>query len=81
MKRDIPYAIILPIVVVCFAIVLMIWAMTGTSGGRVRSATDRTTGTVPTGANQDAIRAPLIPNNDTASDRARAASGPENKSR
>jgi hypothetical protein len=55
--------------------------MAGTSGGRVPSATDRTTGTVPTRANQDAIRAPLIPNNDTASDRARAASGPENKSR
>ena len=81
MKRDIPYAIILPIVVVCFAIVLMIWAMAGTSGGRVRSATDRTTGTVPTGSNQNAIRAPLLPNNDTASDGARAASGPENKSR
>jgi hypothetical protein len=81
MKRDVPYAIILPIVVVCFAMVLMIWAMAGTSGARVRSATDRTTGTVPTRSNQNAIRAPLIPNNNTASDSARAASGPENKSR
>jgi hypothetical protein len=54
--------------------------MAGTSGGRVRSATDRTTGTVPTGSNQNAIRAPLLPNNDTASDGVRAASGPENKS-
>jgi hypothetical protein len=33
MKRNVSYAIIIPIAVVCFAVVLMLWSMAGTNGG------------------------------------------------
>jgi hypothetical protein len=78
MKRNVPYAIVLPVAVVCFAIVLMIWAMSGTSGGR----SDNVSGNPSSATRQsseNAVRVPTVPSNDTASDSARG-SGPLNKS-
>jgi hypothetical protein len=34
MNRDVPYAIIFVIAMACVGVVLMLWAMEGTSGGR-----------------------------------------------
>jgi hypothetical protein len=79
MKRNVPYAIILPIAVVCFAVVLMIWAMSGTSGGRPDNASTTSNATT-TRTTENAIRPPAVPSNDTAGDSARI-SGPLNKSR
>ena len=81
MKRNVPYAIILPIVVVCFAVVLMIWSMAGTSGGGASNETRVTTGAAPSQVNGGAVRAPITPSNDTAGDSARTSAGPQNKSR
>ena len=79
MKRDIPYAIIVPIAMVCFAIVLMISAMSGTSGVRSDDSSRTTTGAA-TQSTETAVRVPTAPTNDAASDSART-SGPLNKSR
>jgi hypothetical protein len=79
MKRDVPYAIMLPIVVVCFAVVLMIWATSGTSGGRSDNVAG-TTGAASTPPTVSAVRVPTGSNNDTAADSARTTS-PLNKSR
>ena len=83
MRRDIPYPIMVPIVVVCFAMILMIWAMSGTSGARIesRGPTATTTGTASLRPSENAVRAPAVPGNDTAGDSARATKGLENKSR
>jgi hypothetical protein len=80
MKRNVPYAIILPIGVVCFAFVLMVWAMVGTSGGRSDNPSGTTSGSAVSQRNEPAVRVPTLPNNDTASDSARTT-GPLNKSR
>jgi hypothetical protein len=77
MKRNVPYAIILPIAVVCFAVVLMIWAMSGTSGGRPDNASP-TSNATKTSTTQPAP--PTVPSNDTAGDSA-GISGALNKSR
>jgi hypothetical protein len=81
--RDIPYAIMVPIVVICFAMILMIWAMSGTNGGRLESQgpTASTTGTASPRPSGNAVRAPAASGNDTAGDSARATKGLENKSR
>jgi hypothetical protein len=79
MKRNVPYGIILPIAVVCFAVVLMVWAMVGTSGGRSENVSG-TSGSTATRHTEPAVRVPSIPENDTASDSARIT-GPLNKSR
>jgi hypothetical protein len=79
MKRNVPYAIIFPIGVVCFAVVLMVWAIVGTNGGRSDSASG-TSGSTATRQSEPAVRVPTIPNNDTAGDSARIT-GPLNKSR
>jgi len=79
MKRNVPYAIVAPIAVVCFAVVLMIWAMSGTSGGRSDNVSGAPT-PATTQPTEDAVRVPTVPSNDTASDSARG-SGPLNKSR
>jgi hypothetical protein len=73
MRRDIPYAIMVPIVVVCFAMILMIWAMSGTSGGRIESQGPiaSTTGTASPQPSGNAVRAPAAPGNDTAAALAR----------
>lgn len=79
MKRNVPYAIIFPIGVVCFAVVLMVWAIVGTNGGRSDNASV-TSGSTATQRNEPAVRVPTMPTNDTASDSARTT-GPLNKSR
>jgi len=79
MRRNVPYAVIVPIVMVCAAVALMFWAMQGTSGGGTR--TGETTGLTYTRPNNaDVVPAPTAPSNDTAADSART-SGPLNKSR
>jgi len=80
MKRDVPYAMIIPIAVVCFAVILMLWAMAGTnSGGRTRSG--ETTGSAYTRPNEMPVQAPTAPSNDTAADSARTANPQLNKRR
>jgi hypothetical protein len=79
MRRNIPYAMLVPIAVVCFAVVLMIWSLAGTSGGRPDRSTT-TTGSASSRTNEQPARVPTAPNNDTAADSARG-SGPLNKSR
>ena len=78
MRRNVPYAVLIPVVVVCVAVALMFWAMRGTSGGGTR--TGETTGIAYTRPNTAAVRAPTTPSNDTAADSARV-SEPLNKSR
>jgi hypothetical protein len=80
MPRNVPYAVIVPIVVICFAVALMFWAMGGTSGGG-STRTGETTGSASTRPTTDAVRAPVMPSNDTAADSARTPNTPLNKSR
>ncbi|MGY2907619.1 flagellar basal body-associated protein FliL [Bradyrhizobium sp. URHC0002] len=75
MKRNVSYAIIIPIAVVCFAVVLMLWSMAGTNGGGT------TTGSAYTRPNEMPVQAPTAPSNDTAADSARTPNTPLNKSR
>jgi hypothetical protein len=80
MKRNVPYAIIVPIAVVCFAVVLMLWSMAGTNGdGGTRSG--ETTGRAYTHSNEMPVQAPTAPSNDTGADSARTPNTPLNKSR
>jgi hypothetical protein len=82
MKRNVPYAIILPIVVVCFAVMLMIWSMAGTSGGGGgQEHPSSTTGNSSSQPNASPVRVPSVPNNDAGADSARTGNGPLNKSR
>ncbi len=81
MRRDVTYAVVVPIVVVCVAVILMIWAMSGTSGSQVQGPTAATTGTASTRTNDNAVRPPSAPSNDMAGDHARATKGPESSSR
>jgi hypothetical protein len=78
MRRNVPYAVIVPVVVVCVAVALMLWAMRGTNGGGTR--TGETTGIAYTRPNTDVVRPPTTPSNDTAADSARSER-PLNKSR
>jgi len=82
MRRDLPYAIIVPAVMVGFAVVLMIWAI---AGGGARSAGQGvaliTTGAAPSRPSDSAVRSPGPLGNDGAEDSVRAIRGPENKTR
>jgi amino acid transporter len=84
-RRNVPYALIVPIVVVCFAIVLMIWAFYGTTGPNQQSSLSRpqatTTGQAPARQTNQAVQAPVTPGNDAESDSARGGQAPLNKSR
>jgi hypothetical protein len=79
MRRNVPYALIIPIAVVCFAVALMLWSMAGTSGGG-GTKSGETTGSAYTRPNEMPVRAPTAPSNDTAADSARTNT-PLNKSR
>jgi hypothetical protein len=79
MRRNVPYAVIIPIVVVCVAVALMFLAMRGTSGGGAGNG--ETTGIAYSRPNTDAVRVPTTPSNDTAADSARTPDTPLNKSR
>jgi len=81
MRRNVPYAVIIPIVVVCGAVALMLWSMAGTSGGGGGTQTGETTGAAYTRPNVEPVRVPTVPSNDTASDSARTPNTPLNKSR
>ncbi len=78
LRKDVPYGIIVPIVVVCLAVVLMIWSFHGTSMGTQQSST---TGSAPPRQSQQAVQAPVSPTNDAASDSARGGQEPLNKDR
>ena len=82
MRRDLPYAIIVPAVMVGLAVVLMIWAISGGSGARMagQGLALTTTGAAPSRPSDSAVRA-LAPGNDGVGDSARATRGPENKTR
>jgi hypothetical protein len=82
MRRDLPYAIIVPAVMVGFAVVLMIWAIAG--GGGARSAGQGaaliTTGAAPSRPSDSAVRSAAPPASE-AGDSVRAVRGPESKTR
>ena len=79
MRRNVPYAVIVPIVMVCLAVVLMFLAMSGSGGGGTR--TGETTGAASTNPGTEPVRVPTVPNNDTAADSARTPDTPLNRSR
>jgi hypothetical protein len=83
MRRDVTYAVVVPIVVVCVAVILMIWAMSGPSGGRIegQGPTAATTGTASTRMNENAVRALPAASHDAADDGARATKGSQTKNR
>ena len=81
MNRNVPYAIIFLIAMVCFAVVLMLWAMEGTSSGRRELQASDTPRSAYTQPNASPVPAAPEPNNDARADSARESSGPENKSR
>lgn len=81
MNRNVPYAIVFLIAMVCVAVVLMLWAMEGTSSGRRELQASDTPRTAYTQRNASSVPAAPAPNNDTRADSARGSSGPENKSR
>ena len=83
MRRDLPYAIIVPAVMVGLAVVLMIWAISGGSGARMagQGVALTTTGAAPSRPNDSTVRSPVAPGNDGAGDGARTIKGPENKTR
>jgi len=68
MKRDVPYALVAIISGVAFAIVLMIWAMEGTSRGRLTVQTTppqtTTTGSANRQPNAIPVPAPTEPGDD-----------------
>ncbi|WP_407154214.1 hypothetical protein [Bradyrhizobium sp. STM 3557] len=88
MRASRPYAILIPIVVVVFAVALMIWSLADTHGpsGPSRQATggQQSTGSQTTGSasrnNQPSSAAPPAPANDAGSDSARG-NAPLNRSR
>ena len=68
MRRDLPVAIIVPAVMVGFAVVLMIWALSGSSGARMASPAPAvtTTGAVSPRPNDSAGRSPAAAANGAA---------------
>jgi hypothetical protein len=81
LKPNVPYAILIPIVVAVFAVGWMIWSMHGTSMGTQQSALQqsRTTGSaIPRQTNQPAA-APTAPANGAESDSWRGQHTPVNR--
>jgi hypothetical protein len=81
MNRNVPFAIIFLIAMVCVAIVLMLWAMEGTNSGRREFQASDTPRSPYTQSNVSPVPAVPAPDNDTRADSARGSSGPQNKSR
>ncbi|TYL99183.1 hypothetical protein FXB40_03480 [Bradyrhizobium rifense] len=81
MNRNVPFAIIFLIAMVCVAIVLMLWAMEGTSSGRREFQASDTPRSAYTQSNASPVPAVPAPDNDTRADSARGSSDPQNKSR
>ena len=68
LRPNLPYAIIVPIVIVGFALAWMIWSMHGTNMAAQQSAT---TGRAVSRQTEPPVAAPTAPANDAASDSAR----------
>lgn len=81
MNRDVPYAALFIFAAVFGAIALMLWAMAGTSGGRVQERTAQVKQSHQLRPSESPVPAPTAPNNDAAADSTRASPGPENRSR
>jgi hypothetical protein len=77
LRPDVPYAILVPVVVVGLAVALMIWSMHGTSMGTQQG---KTTGSAVHTHTGQPVAVPATPNNDAASDSWRGPQGPVNKS-
>ena len=78
MRRDLPYAIIVPAVMVGLAVVLMIWAISGGGGARMagQGVGLTTTGVAPSRPNDSTVRSPAASGNDGAGDGARGSTLP-----
>ena len=81
MNRNVPYAIIFLIAMVCVAVVLMLWAMEGTSSGRLQRQASDTPRSAYRSPNESPVPAAPLPSNDARADSVRGSGGPENKSR
>ncbi|MCA6100074.1 hypothetical protein ACVIWU_005854 [Bradyrhizobium sp. USDA 4509] len=81
MNRNVPFAIIFLIAMVCVAIVLMLWAMKETRSGRREFQASDTPRSAYTQPNASPVPAVPAPNNDTRADSARGSNSPQNKSR
>jgi len=85
MNPDKPYPVLVIAAFVGFAIVLMVWALTGTHGPTSMDAAQKslqTTGAaIPPASNEKAVPAPTAPSNETVGDSDRATQGPVNKNR
>ena len=85
MNPEKPYPVLVIAAFVCFAIVLMLWALIGTNGPASMDAAKKSpqpTGmAVPRVSDEKAVPVPGTPSNDTAGDSDRAAQGPVNKTR
>jgi hypothetical protein len=77
MKTDTPYAVAIIFAAVAFAVVLMIWSLAGTSGGR-QVATSPATTDIPRQTETPTAAAPL-PTNDARASSTRATKGPDFK--
>jgi hypothetical protein len=76
MNRDVPYAIIFVIGMVCLGVVLMLWAMEGTSSGRRQRQASDSPRSAYTQPSVSPVPAAPEPNNDTRAYSTRGSSGP-----
>ena len=76
MKRNVPYAIIVPIAVVSFAIVLMLFAMKGSNNNGQRVSPLETIGNAAKPSQEQPVRVPTTPGNDTSLDADRTPNYP-----
>lgn len=75
MNRDVPYAIIFVIGMACVGVVLMLWALEGTSSGRREHQAADTPRSAFTQPGASPVPAAPEPNNDTRAYSARGSSG------
>ncbi len=80
LKPNVPYAILIPIIVAAFAVGWMIWSMHGTSMGTQQSSTQsQTTGSAIHRQTNRPVAAPATPGSDAAGDSWRGQHTPVNK--
>ncbi|CCE07542.1 conserved hypothetical protein [Bradyrhizobium sp. STM 3843] len=80
-RSSMPYGVIIPIALVAFAIVLMIWSFAGDRVPRqdAQTTSQQTTGTAVPKQSEPSAPAPAMPRNDAGSDSARGTQAPLNK--
>lgn len=85
LRPDVPYAVLIPIIVAVFAVGWMIWSMHGTDRGSQKSSAQnqtqhqQTTGSaIPRQTNQP-VAAPTMPGSDASGDSWRGQQTPVNK--